>query len=199
MPSNQTNVEFLGVRGPQGPQGPAGPEADIAAQIWNATYKATPSNLDLLGYVTAAGDLVNTTWGDVYTIVDGKISTALSGYSTTSQMNAAIKADNLRTINTTADTTYTFAAVDTLQYGGRPYRRFTSNVDVTVPSNANTPLAIGSQIDFFAKGTLNVIEDTGVVVNSYGGSLSFAGPNTAGTLVKVAADEWDLIANLVVV
>lgn len=65
---------------------------------------------------------------------------------------------------------------------------------VTVPANASVAIRIGSIITIlqWGAGQTTLVEDDGVTINTPNG-LVLAGQGAAVDIIKVAADEWDLV------
>jgi hypothetical protein len=74
----------------------------------------------------------------------------------------------------------------------------TSNLTVTVPTEASVAFAVGTQIDLLRTntGTVTVAGDSGVTVNSADAKLKLNLRYSAGTLIKRATDTWVLIGDL---
>lgn len=113
-----------------------------------------------------------------------------SGGAWTSQPKGDVLTSSLQTKS--AD--YTLALTD-----AGSYIRFnsTGNLAVTVPANATVAFPVDTEIMLVRAGssvTLTVTEAGGVTVNSTGTLVfSSVGEIVAGTLKKVATNEWDLI------
>lgn len=73
-----------------------------------------------------------------------------------------------------------------------------SATTLTVPTNATSPIPVGSAFNFVraGAGTFTVAAAGGVTVNSAGGLLAIAAQFGVITLVKVGTNEWDLTGNL---
>jgi len=74
----------------------------------------------------------------------------------------------------------------------------TSNLTVTVPTNASVAFAVGTQINLLRTntGTVTVAGASGVTVNSADAKLKLNVRWSAGTLIKRATDNWVLIGDL---
>ena len=98
-------------------------------------------------------------------------------------------------LNAQTGTTYTLAVGDagelvTLANAGA--------ITLTVPTNASVPFAIGTQITVTraGSGSLTVVGDTGVTVNSADGFLKLRTQWSSGTLIKTNTNSWILIGDL---
>lgn len=99
-----------------------------------------------------------------------------------------------RTISTEAGATYTLAAGDVYLY-----KRFTdASPEVTVPDDGDVTWPVGGWIEIFsAGGPITFIEDTSVTINvAAGQSLIGEDAGSGFTLIKVAAQTWDLVGRL---
>jgi len=98
-------------------------------------------------------------------------------------------------LNAQTGTTYTLAATDA---GDLVTLANASAITLTVPTNASVPFAIGTQITITraGSGSLTVVGDTGVTVNSADGFLKLRAQWSSGTLIKVNTNSWILIGDL---
>lgn len=84
------------------------------------------------------------------------------------------------------------------------YLRFTNAaaVTVTVPADSSVPFLVGSQVHIrqAGLGAVSFSAAGGVTINApASGSLDLAGQGAAVTLIKVAANEWDLMGQVAAV
>ena len=98
-------------------------------------------------------------------------------------------------LNTQTGTSYTLVAGDagdlvTLTNGAA--------ITLTVPTNASVPFATGSQITIIQSGagTVTVVGDTGVTVNSADADLKLRVQWSAATLIKLGTNNWVLIGDI---
>jgi hypothetical protein len=98
-------------------------------------------------------------------------------------------------LNTQTGTAYTLVAGDagdlvTLTNGAA--------ITLTVPTNASVPFATGSQITIIQSGagTVTVVGDTGVTVNSADADLKLRVQWSAATLIKLGTNNWVLIGDI---
>lgn len=161
--------------GPQGPQGDVGPKGDVGAQGPQGP-KGDTGDFGPQGPQGPKGDT-----GDAGPEGEPGIVTGL-------EPALVAKSDVVRAISTQAGATYTLALTD----GGAVVRMTAAEPKtLTVPANATVPLPVGSQVDIVCHGgTLTVSPAGGVTLN--GDGLTFAS-GAGGTLLKVGADEWDVI------
>jgi hypothetical protein len=98
-------------------------------------------------------------------------------------------------LNAQTGTTYTLAATDA---GDLVTLTNASAITLTVPTNASVPFAIGTQITITraGSGSLTVVGDTGVTVNSADSFLKLRAQWSSGTLIKVNTNSWILIGDL---
>ena len=98
-------------------------------------------------------------------------------------------------LNAQTGTTYTLAATDA---GDLVTLTNASAITLTVPTNASVPFAIGTQITITraGSGSLTVVGDTGVTVNSADGFLKLRSQWSSGTLIKTNTNSWILIGDL---
>ena len=98
-------------------------------------------------------------------------------------------------LNAQTGTTYTLAAGDA---GELVTLANASAITLTVPTNASVPFAIGTQITITraGSGSLTVVGDTGVTVNSADGFLNLRTQWSSGTLIKTNTNSWILIGDL---
>ena len=69
---------------------------------------------------------------------------------------------------------------------------------ITVPTNASVEFPIGTQIFFTKKAeTLDFVASGGVTINSVDGLLEMGRINCGASLLKIGANEWNLIGELV--
>ena len=98
-------------------------------------------------------------------------------------------------LNAQTGTSYTLAATDA---GDLVTLTNASAITLTVPTNASVPFANGTQITVTraGSGSLTVVGDTGVTVNSADGFLKLRAQWSSGTLIKVNTNSWILIGDL---
>jgi hypothetical protein len=98
-------------------------------------------------------------------------------------------------LNAQTGTTYTLAAGDA---GELVTLANASAITLTVPTNASVPFAIGTQITITraGSGSLTVVGDAGVTVNSADGFLKLRAQWSAGTLIKTNTNSWILIGDI---
>lgn len=98
-------------------------------------------------------------------------------------------------INTQAGTTYTAVIGD-----ADGYIRFTNAgaIAFTVPANASVAYRVGTVLTIRqgGAGTVTITPDTGVTLNSFGGSLTTAGQHATVQMKQVAVDVWDVIGHV---
>ena len=71
-----------------------------------------------------------------------------------------------------------------------------SSSTLTVPTNASVAFVIGTEIDIHrAAGAVTVVASGGVTVNT-AETLILRKTHSTATLIKVGADEWDLVGDL---
>jgi hypothetical protein len=132
--------------------------------------------------------------------VNNRIGQYLTNYPTTEAMQEYVEDQFIRTIIEVPGTTYQLELEDATGGSRWPYLRFTADTATTVivPTNADVPFAVGSQVQITAAGdgTVTLQVAIGVTINSLGAELELAGKFANVTLVKVANDEWDLAGNL---
>lgn len=97
-------------------------------------------------------------------------------------------------LNAIAAASYTLAIADahrlvTLNFG--------TNITVTIPANATAAFQIGDQVNLLqiGDGQVTVAGAAGVTLRSDGAKYKLAGKYAAGTLIKIAGDEWVFIGN----
>lgn len=118
--------------------------------------------------------------------------------ASTNVQDAIVELDNeklakIRTINFVTATTYTLLGIDNLIYLTN-----TETISLTIPTNAVTPLAIGTQIDLVQGGAGKItVGGAGVTINSKGGLKSSNGQYVGLTLIKTNTDEWLLVGDLI--
>jgi hypothetical protein len=131
-------------------------------------------------------------------VTEGKIAdNAVTQAKLADRAVGSAELDNL-TLNPVATTTYTLALTDahklvTLNNG--------SNITVTVPLEATVNFQVGDQVNLLqlGAGQVTVVGATVAVnIRSHGGKLKLNGQYAAGTLAKIAADEWVFIGNTAV-
>jgi hypothetical protein len=98
-------------------------------------------------------------------------------------------------LNAQTGTTYTLAVTDA---GDLVTLSNASAITLTVPTNAAAPFAIGTQITIAQanSGTVTVVGDTGVTVNSADGDLKLRTQWSAATLIKTNTNSWILIGDI---
>lgn len=176
-----------------------------------AQPKSTPLN-ELVGLAGAASAGILKAMGGNYvfaepnvdfttpTWVNNRIGDYLVNYVTQEAMEEYVEDQFIRTIVEIPGTSYQLELDDATGGSRWPYLRFTSNsaVTVIVPSNDDTPFAIGAQVQITAagNGAVTIQAAIGVTINSLGGELELAGKFANVTLVKVGTDVWDLFGDL---
>lgn len=91
----------------------------------------------------------------------------------------------------------------TLQLGDEgKYIRVSSPTpgSVIIPENSSTPFPIGTTITIIQSDvgiiSIDVVQPTPIIINSYNGGNSTAGQYAVIQLIKVDIDEWDLIGGV---
>jgi hypothetical protein len=131
-------------------------------------------------------------------ITEGKIAdNAVTQVKIADRAVGSAELDNL-TLNPVITTSYTLALTDAhkLITLNNP-----SSITVTVPLEASVNFQVGDQVNLLQIGLGQVtVAGATVAVNvrSQGGKLKLNGQYAAGTLVKIAADEWVFIGNTAV-
>lgn len=119
---------------------------------------------------------------------------------TVSQVNAMLGTAYVATENAQTGTTYTLQLIDGSNAGGHPYVTCSnaSTTVITVPTNASVAFPVGTEIPIIWKGTGSVVVlgDTGVTVNSLGDFVALSGKNAQVTLLKQATDSWFMYGDL---
>ena len=71
-------------------------------------------------------------------------------------------------------------------------------IQLKVPTNANEPFPIGSQIlvSQYGAGQVTIVGDTGVTIRSNGGKTKTSGQYAMATLIKRGTNEWYLAGDL---
>lgn len=101
------------------------------------------------------------------------------------------------TLNPVATATYTLQLADahrlvTLNFG--------TSITLTIPLSTSVNFQVGDQVNLLqiGDGQVTVVGVSGVSLRSDGAKYKLAGKYAAGTLVKIAADEWVFIGNTAV-
>lgn len=142
---------------------------------------------------------------DTFTIVRGQSGTSAISHSGGATVKHVFVSEALNAfeaglnetipLNTQTGTTYTLTAGDA---GDLVTLANASAITLTVPTNASVPFAIGTQITITraGSGSLTVVGDTGVTVNSADGFLNLRTQWSSGTLIKTNTNSWILIGDL---
>lgn len=142
---------------------------------------------------------------DSFTIVRGQSGTSAISHSGGATVKHVFVSEALNAfeaglnetipLNAQTGTTYTLAAGDA---GELVTLANASAITLTVPTNASVPFAIGTQITIAraGSGTLTVVGDTGVTVNSAEGNSKLRVQWSAATLIKTNTNSWILIGDL---
>lgn len=98
-------------------------------------------------------------------------------------------------INNQVNTSYTLQNTDN---GKLVVLENVSSISVTVPNNNSVSIPTGSRIDILQKGvgSVTLVQDSGVVINSKGGNKKINGQYVAATIIKVDTDTWYLFGDL---
>jgi hypothetical protein len=141
---------------------------------------------------------------DSFTIVRGQSGTSAISHSGGATVKHVFVSEALNAfeaglnetipLNAQTGTTYTLAAGDA---GELVTLANASPITLTVPTNASVPFAIGTQITITraGSGSVTVVGDTGVTVNSADGYLKLRTQWSAGTLIKTNTNSWILIGD----
>lgn len=73
------------------------------------------------------------------------------------------------------------------------------SIIITIPDDATTTFDIGQHIDIVQYGinSVTIAPEVAGVINSFNSKKQIAGKYVGVTIIKVAADEWLLIGNLI--
>jgi hypothetical protein len=131
-------------------------------------------------------------------VTEGKIAdNAVTQVKIADRAVGSAELDNL-TLNPIITTSYTLALTDA-------HKLITlnnsSNVTVTIPLESSVAFQVGDQVNLLQIGTGQVSVDgatVAVAIRSQGNKYKLNGQYAAGTLVKIAADEWVFIGNTAV-
>ena len=101
-----------------------------------------------------------------------------------------------RTINAQVGTTYTIAISDELRLVTCDNA---SPITITIDTNANVAMPVGSRIDILQKGAGKVTfaPSIGVTLNSKGGNKAIGGQYVAVSIIQYATNYWFLIGDLI--
>jgi hypothetical protein len=142
---------------------------------------------------------------DTFTILRGQSGTSAISHSGGATVKHVFVSEALNAfeaglnetipLNAQTGTTYTLVAGDA---GDLVTLTNASAITLTVPTNASVPFAIGTQITITraGSGSLTVVGDTGVTVNSADGFLKLRTQWSSGTLIKVNTNSWILIGDI---
>jgi hypothetical protein len=142
---------------------------------------------------------------DTFTILRGQSGTSAISHTGGAAVKHVLVSEGLNAfeaglnetipLNAQTGTTYTLAVGDA---GELVTLANASAITLTVPTNASVPFAIGTQITITraGAGTLTVVGDTGVTVNSADGFLKLRTQWSSGTLIKTNTNSWILIGDL---
>lgn len=143
--------------------------------------------------------------GDSFTIVRGQSGSSAISHSGGATVKHVFVSEALNAfeaglnetipLNAQTGTTYTLAVTDA---GDLVTLSNASAITLTVPTNAAVPFAIGTQITIAQanSGTVTVVGDTGVTVNSADGDLKLRTQWSAATLIKTNTNSWILIGDI---
>ena len=119
----------------------------------------------------------------------------VSGVTSSIQTQIDSKANRLMTVSGETGTTYTYAAGDQ----NEKYKRFSNATTITVYLPADGTFAVGTQLYGIQAGLGQVvINASGFTINSANGALKTRTQYSSFTLIKVAANTWDLIGDITV-
>lgn len=167
-----------GPEGPEGPEGPPGPQGDPGPQ-----GEPGPPGAD--GADGADGDTVldDGTYGEIQVTGTGTVWTIL---------DSAVygKAQPIASHSVGA---YTLVLSD-----AGVLHLFTAACVVTVPTNADEAIAVGTYLDLMQTGSgqLEVVGDTGVTVVPSGLTAKAAAEGSRIGLQKIGTDTWSLFGDL---
>jgi hypothetical protein len=141
---------------------------------------------------------------DTFTILRGQSGTSAIAHSGGATVKHVFVSEALNAfeaglnevipLNAQTGTTYTLAVNDS---GQLVTLTNASAITLTVPTNASVPFAIGTQITITraGSGSVTVVGDTGVTVNSADGYLKLRTQWSSGTLIKTNTNSWILIGD----
>jgi hypothetical protein len=142
---------------------------------------------------------------DTFTILRGQSGTSAIAHSGGATVKHVFVSEALNAfeaglnevipLNAQTGTTYTLAVNDS---GQLVTLTNASAITLTVPTNASVPFAIGTQITITraGSGSVTVVGDTGVTVNSADGYLKLRTQWSSGTLIKTNTNSWILIGDI---
>ena len=142
---------------------------------------------------------------DTFTILRGQSGTSAISHSGGATVKHVFVSEALNAfeaglnetipLNSQTGTSYTLIAGDA---GQLVTLANASAVTLTVPTNASVAFAIGTQITITqaGAGTVTVVGDTGVTVNSADADLKLRTQWSAATLIKTNTNSWILIGDI---
>jgi hypothetical protein len=142
---------------------------------------------------------------DTFTILRGQSGTSAISHSGGATVKHVFVSEALNAfeaglnetipLNAQTGTAYTLAVGDA---GELVTLANASAITLTVPTNASVPFAIGTQITITraGSGSLTVVGDTGVTVNSADGDLKLRVQWSSATLIKTNTNSWILIGDI---
>jgi hypothetical protein len=143
--------------------------------------------------------------GDSFTIVRGQSGSSAISHSGGATVKHVFVSEALNAfeaglnetipLNTQTGTSYTLVATDA---GDLVTLTNASAITLTVPTNASVPFATGTQITITraGSGSLTVVGDTGVTVNSADNFLKLRAQWSSATLIKTGTNSWILIGDI---
>jgi hypothetical protein len=143
--------------------------------------------------------------GDTFTIVRGQSGSSAISHSGGASVKHVFVSEALNAfesglnetipLNSQTGTSYTLVAGDA---GELITLANASAITLTIPTNAAVPFATGTQITITraGSGSVTVVGDTGVTVNSADGFLKLRAQWSSGTLIKTNTNSWILIGDV---
>jgi hypothetical protein len=143
--------------------------------------------------------------GDTFTIVRGQSGSSAISHSGGASVKHVFVSEALNAfesglnetipLNSQTGTSYTLVAGDA---GELITLANASAITLTIPTNAAVPFATGTQITITraGSGSVTVVGDTGVTVNSADNFLKLRAQWSSGTLIKTNTNSWILIGDV---
>lgn len=167
------------------------------------TPLGTKSAIDARNYTAVTVDSVAQPTLDIASTPIGAADVGLGNVTNTSDANKPVSTAQQAALDLKTDKAYSIVTFTNLTFDATHVGKLlnctnSSAATLSIPTNANAAIAVGSTVDVYVSGTgqLTIGWQAGVTLRSRSGAGKSNGQYAMLSLIKVATDEWVLVGDV---